>query len=39
MRGTNSEPVFDQVMYVSSAFIASITGSIFSPWFDFSMRQ
>jgi hypothetical protein len=39
LRGTNSEPVFDPVMYALSASIASHTGSIFSSWFDFSMHQ
>ncbi|WEX75169.1 hypothetical protein PYH37_000534 [Sinorhizobium numidicum] len=39
LRGTNTEPVFNQVMYASSAFIACDSGSIFSPWFGSSMHQ
>jgi hypothetical protein len=31
--------VFEQVMYASGAIIASDWGSIFSPWFGFSMHQ
>ena len=37
--GTSTEPVFDQVMYASRAFIASESVSIFSPWLGFSMHQ
>src|SRR2546422_235828 len=37
--GSSFEPLFDQMMYVSSAFMASESGSIFTPSFGFSIHQ
>src|SRR2546425_11314247 len=37
--GSSFEPLFDQMMYVSSAFMASESESIFTPSFGFSIHQ